>query len=666
MNKRKRGERYSLSVIMTVMVVGIVVAAFTAGFLVFVAVYNNSIRNSTITAGEQAVTQVTNTVSDYTRNMRELMEMLQGYYKNSPEERDTAINTLITTRNDVVAVTCYDKGGNLLESWSGNRKLKENVFKNLSFNPEQKYEKGKLSISKPHVETLLADYYPWVVSMKQPVETRDGQKHIVVMDIRFSQIADYVDEVGIGQHGYCFIMDREGNMVYHPQQRDGQKHIVVMDIRFSQIADYVDEVGIGQHGYCFIMDREGNMVYHPQQQLIFSGLKEEKLELLKHTSDGYLEQSDVIYTIRTMEDSGWRVVGVSYVDELITKKVQNVAALLLALLLLVLFTAICSSLVFSRMISRPVKRLIQAMGEFEDSASDFTYHAVEGSREIGELSQSFGHMVVQIQQLMEKVREEEITLFEDSASDFTYHAVEGSREIGELSQSFGHMVVQIQQLMEKVREEEITLRKAELRALQAQINPHFLYNTLDAIGWLCEEERTQDAVEMVNALAKLFRISISKGHEMITVEKELEHARSYLKIEKFRYKQFTYSFDIEEECLHYYCNKITLQPIIENAIYHGLDRMVDEGEIQIGVHSRGENLVFTVEDNGIGMTREQCREILEGSAGDKTGIGIRNVNNRIKIYFGEQYGIQIDSELDEGTKVTIVMPKIGEGGYEER
>ena len=99
---------------------------------------------------------------------------------------------------------------------------------------------------------------------------------------------------------------------------------------------------------------------------------------------------------------------------------------------------------------------------------------------------------------------------------------------------------------------------------------------------------------MVNALAKLFRISISKGHEMITVEKELEHARSYLKIEKFRYKQFTYSFDVDEDCLNYYCNKITLQPIIENAIYHGLDRMVDEGEIRITVHSRGDNLVFTV------------------------------------------------------------------------
>lgn len=572
MKKNRRKEGYSLSVIMTVMVVGIVLTAFTAGLLVFVAVYNNSIRNNTITASEQAVTQVTNTVSDYTKNMKELMELLQGYYRGEPEERDTAIDTLITTRNDVVAVTCYDEEGTLVESWAGNRQLKKDVFQNLSFDPEQKYEKGKISISKPHVETLLADYYPWVVSMKQPIETKDGQKSIVVMDFRFSQIADFVDEVGIGPHGYCFIMDQDGNMVYHPQQ-----------------------------------------------QLIFSGLKEENLELLKDRPDGYLEQSDVIYTIQTMEDSGWRVVGVSYVDELITQRVQNVVAILLGLLLFVLFSAICSSLVFSRMISRPVKRLIQAMEQFEDSASDFTYHAVEGSR-----------------------------------------------EIGELSHSFGHMVVQIQQLMEKVREEEITLRKAELRALQAQINPHFLYNTLDAIGWLCEEERTQDAVEMVNALAKLFRISISKGHEIIPVEKELEHARSYLKIEKFRYKQFTYSFDVDEDCLNYYCNKITLQPIIENAIYHGLDRMVDEGEIRIGVHSRGDNLVFTVEDNGIGMTKEQCREILEGSAGDKTGIGIRNVNNRIKIYFGEQYGIQIDSELDEGTTVTIIMPKIGEGGYEKR
>ena len=184
---------------------------------------------------------------------------------------------------------------------------------------------------------------------------------------------------------------------------------------------------------------------------------------------------------------------------------------------------------------------------------------------------------------------------------------------------------------------------------------------MDAIGWLCEEERCQGAVEMVNALAKLFRISISKGHELIPIEKEVEHARSYLKIQNFRYKnQFSYEFQVEEDCLQYYCNKITLQPIIENAIYHGLDRMVDEGRILIRIYSEGEDVVFRVEDNGVGMSEEQCRSILHKEPGDNSGIGIKNVNDRIKIYFGKEYGLSIESELDEGTTVIIRMPKVEE------
>ena len=221
--------------------------------------------------------------------------------------------------------------------------------------------------------------------------------------------------------------------------------------------------------------------------------------------------------------------------------------------------------------------------------------------------------------------------------------------------------------MNKVRQEEITLRKTELKALQAQINPHFLYNTLDSIGWLCEEERSADAVEMVNALARLFRISISRGHELITIEKELEHAASYLKIQQFRYKnQFTYEFQAQLECLEYYCNKITLQPIIENAIYHGLNRMVDEGRIVVRVYGDGQDVVFEVEDNGVGMTEEQCRGILNKEPGDTSGIGIKNVNDRIKIYFGESYGIQIQSEPDEGTRVIIRMPKLKDPAKEEK
>ena len=257
--------------------------------------------------------------------------------------------------------------------------------------------------------------------------------------------------------------------------------------------------------------------------------------------------------------------------------------------------------------------------------------------------------------------------FEKDTNNFEFKTIEGTAEITSLTESFEHMVVQIKELVETVRQEEITLRKTELKALQAQINPHFLYNTLDAIAWLCEEERYKDAVEMVNSLAKLFRISISRGHELITIEKEMQHAKSYLKIQNFRYKnQFTYSFDVDEECLNYLCNKITLQPIIENAIYHGIDRMVDEGKINIGIHQKGDTILFTVEDNGVGMTEEQCEEILHKDASDRVGIGIKNVNDRIKIYFGEEYGLTIQSELDEGTRVTISMPKITENDYGEK
>ena len=206
-------------------------------------------------------------------------------------------------------------------------------------------------------------------------------------------------------------------------------------------------------------------------------------------------------------------MGVSYISELVTAKEMELVGNICVMLTIILLTTMVVSVLVSRLVTNPVQRLIRAMEEFEKDAAGYVYQPVEGTT-----------------------------------------------EIEALSQSYEHMVRKIQKLMKQVRQEEISLRKTELKALQAQINPHFLYNTLDAIGWLCEEERCQDAVEMVNALAKLFRISISKGHELIPIEKEVEHARSYLKIQNFRYKnQFSYEFQVEEDCLQYYCNKITLQ-----------------------------------------------------------------------------------------------------------
>ena len=171
---------------------------------------------------------------------------------------------------------------------------------------------------------------------------------------------------------------------------------------------------------------------------------------------------------------------------------------------------------------------------------------------------------------------------------------------------------------------------------------------------------------MVSALAKLFRISISRGKELIPIRDELNHAKSYLIIQSYRYRdQFTYSFDIDESLTGYLCNKITLQPLIENAIYHGLDRMVDEGEIKITLKKAqdgSDDILFAVSDNGVGMTEEQCKKILKKEKSNSSGIGVKNVNDRLKIYFGDKYGLSIKSELDEGTEVTVRIPKIEESG----
>ena len=259
--------------------------------------------------------------------------------------------------------------------------------------------------------------------------------------------------------------------------------------------------------------------------------------------------------------------------------------------------------------------------------------------------------------------------FEQDADHFAFQAVRGTREVQNLSDSFGHMVGRIQQLMTTVREEEIVLRKTELKALQAQINPHFLYNTLDSIAWMCERGKNADAVQMVHALARLFRISISRGHELIPIEKELQHAEAYLQIQKYRYKnQFTYHFTVDESCLHCLCNKITLQPIIENAIVHGLDLMVDSGHIEITVKPDGNDILLIVADDGIGMEPEQVAALLQNEPSDRTGIGVKNVNDRLRIYFGADYGISIESAPYEGTTVTIRTPRVPEdreGDYDK-
>ena len=558
--------------ILVSMVVGVVAIILCCCIVLFLDRYRSAMVQNARTGSAQTASQVSSTVGNYLRDMDQAMDLVVRSMSEPQQSRDELLSAFLQFRPDVVAVTSYSETGELLDCWSLGREPREEIFQNLSFDLEAARASKEPYMSTPHVETIFESYYPWVVTMTAPLE------------------------------------------------QGGEAAWVSLDLSFSNISSHINNVGIGQRGYCFLMDRMGNIMYHPQQQLLYAGLKSEDTAALAALEDGTYVEDTVIYAITSVEDSSWRVVGVSYVDELVNRSVREMIGISVGLAGLVLAAALLTSWILSRMLSRPLRGLASAMERFERDADHFSYRPVRGTR-----------------------------------------------EVRELSQSFGHMVLRIQQLMSTVRQEEINLRKTELKALQAQINPHFLYNTLDSIAWMCERGRNADAVNMVHALARLFRISISRGHELIPIAKEIEHAESYLQIQKYRYKnQFTYEFDVDPECLDYYCNKITLQPIIENSINHGLDLLVEEGRIQVEVLQDGEDILFRVRDNGVGMSQEQVDAILEQDPEDRTGIGIRNVNDRLRIYFGAPYGLRITSELDVGTCVEIRMPKVKEGEYEAK
>lgn len=572
MKRKYHAPRTAPLIVVLVMAVAAVTLLVCVG--TFLQSYRAAVVQSARTSSAQAVSQVVGTVSNYVQNLEGTINDVMAEMDTPEESRDAYLNAWLNARSEVVAVTTYDSEGNLQDCWALEHTPRSEILKNLSFNLSmaQWYTEGY--ISSPHVESIFEGYYPWVVTVVRPMPQGSSASWVAV------------------------------------------------DVRFSGLGASINGVGIGQHGYCYLMDEHGNMVYHPQQQLLYAGIKSEEVARLANLADGTYVEDTVIYSLQDVPDSNWRVVGVSYIDETVNESFWQMVRIALATSAMILAAALLAGWIISRLLSRPLQQLETAMEQFEQDADGFTYEPVAGTR-----------------------------------------------EVQELSDSFGHMVGRIQKLMTTVREEEIDLRKTELKALQAQINPHFLYNTLDSIAWMCERGKNADAVKMVHALARLFRISISRGHELIPIEKELQHAEAYLLIQKFRYKnQFTYHFTVDESCLHCLCNKITLQPIIENSITHGLDLLVDPGHIEIEVCADGEDILFKVTDDGIGMSQEQVAELLKNEPSDRTGIGIKNVNDRLRIYFGPQYGMSIDSVPDEGTTVTIRMPRVPEdreGDYDK-
>ena len=232
-----------------------------------------------------------------------------------------------------------------------------------------------------------------------------------------------------------------------------------------------------------------------------------------------------------------------------------------------------------------------------------------------------------------------------------------------ISPEFERMARHMNKIVTATRTLDMSKRQAQYRALQNQINPHFLYNTLDTIMWLAIDHQDDKVVEMVAALSGFFRTSLSHGEDKITIREELEHVENYLKIQQLRYGDIMeYSIDVPDEIKKNDIVKITLQPLVENALYHGLKKQREKGMIKISSVDDENNIFLIVEDNGVGMQPEQVVQINKEMYEDiwvnrTTGFGIANVNRRIKLYYGEEYGLILESEPDIGTKVIVVVPK---------
>ena len=579
MKIKRRKFSLSLSALSILSITVACVVAVSVCIVIFSAVYSNSLIKDAKLSSEQSVGQIALAVNNNLDSMCQKLEFIEETVADCSDGEDfyNKISVITRMQKDIYAVTVYGANGDIIAATNGDTLLKKQIYKDLSFDRSLFESADVFALSSPHVQTVFEGGYPWVVTLAAKADTP--------------------------------VLE---NGVY-----------IAIDYEFSEIAKYIDNVGIGRRGYCFITDCGGNIIYHPQQQLIFSGIKSENTDFIKGLSDGVHFDKNVIYTITTTQDGLWRVVGLSFTDEL---EVERRTQIIFSIAISFLFCGIIALIVlkiYSKIVNAPVRSLIKAMKTFENQAENFRYSG--GNESVAELRI--------------------------------------------ISSSFEHMAKTIQSLMERVHKEEKELRKTELKALQAQINPHFLYNTLDSIQWMCEQGKTKDAAEMVRALARLFRISISRGRELITIREELKHAENYLIIQSYRYRnQFSYTIDVNEELMEYLCNKITIQPLIENAIYHGIDRMVDEGEIKITVKpdtDTGEDILIIVSDNGVGMTKEQCGKILAKDRSDSGGIGVKNVNDRLKIYFGEKYGLSIESELDVGTTVTVRIPRIDKGAQNE-
>lgn len=422
---------------------------------------------------------------------------------------------------------------------------------------------------------------------------------------------------------------------YINQANGNASGVVVVEIGEDAIAPIFNRSS-DMKNQLLLLDENYNILYRPQNDWLgeqamqeissgFARLTEEQQAELKAGQSVTLAVDGALAVCQHSPVTHWYLVGVMSMGE-IDRSLNYVLRVTLGILMLALLGFAFSSSYLARRFTQPIIDMQTAMRSVEE-----------------------GDLAVRIQ-------------------------VRGQNETAKLAASFNHMVETIQELMNSIYEKQARLRKLELRALQAQINPHFLYNSLDSIMWLFRMDRKEDGIAMMQNLAVLFRISLSKGRELIPVRSELQHLNSYISILSLRYSsRFRAQVEADESLYDCISLKLMLQPLVENSVYHGISVEKPLIHIRVSVTADGEDLLFCVEDDGAGMSPEQLENLRRSIAqppdeGDVQhdyqggGYGLSNVDGRIKIYFGQGYGLSIDSTQGVGTAITIRIPRRTEAG----
>ena len=378
--------------------------------------------------------------------------------------------------------------------------------------------------------------------------------------------------------------------------------VVLIDISYNFIEDYIKNLDFGKSGYVYIMSETGDIIYHPNED-IFTDTK--KSEELKSLMDGDITDGKVVYE-GIINNSSWKLFGVASSDNLkILQKnlTKNILILSCILIILSLFIGIIAS----KILSEPITRLKIAMIDMD---------------------KKWTHIKI--------------------STDIT--------EVSELENEYNRLIDRIKALTENITKEEKARRVFELKMLQSQINPHFLYNTLDTILWLSELNENEAVIKVTSALGKLLRFSLSTDLDFVSIKDEIEHVKNYLEIQKIRYEDMlVYEIDSIDNLKDAFIPKLIIQPIVENAIYHGL-RPNGGGKINISFESFDNDIIIIVSDNGKGFDTKKLKE--DSPSDNKIylgGIGIKNVDHRIKLLCGDNYGISIKSAPGMGTKVIIKL-----------